>query len=173
MCTECNEYWGFCWNCLLSTDGRESYTHGHTKKIPAATYTCRKQKWCAHLCKWNNNFIYRLTGENLHTSIYLMPLSRRGSIHQTILSQFIRGNFETFPGQLRDIISIAFPESAPGPLPSRRCLKHLDWLLSMWSSFWMTELCISTVRESPAALQKKLISPTCVHSLISAQGSWT
>ncbi|KAI3368147.1 hypothetical protein L3Q82_007809 [Scortum barcoo] len=72
---------------------------------------------------------------SIHPSIHLDPgLGHRGSSlsrdAQTSLTprhflQLFRGDPEAFPGQLRDIVSLACPRSSPGPPPGGTCLEHL------------------------------------------------
>lgn len=82
-----------------------------------------------------------------------------------------QGNPEVIPGQSTDIISpLGLPRAqntCQGGIPTS-FPKHLNWLLSMWSSgsalisFWISECLAPSLRLNPDTLRSKLISVACI-----------
>ena len=109
------------------------------------------------------------------------------------IKQLLPGDAKMFPGQPRDIISPAFPQSALWFSPRWACPKHLprktsscpnqlNWLLLMQRSSGSTlslsqmpELLTLSLRLSPATLWRELTLAACDHNLIlsvTTQSSW-
>lgn len=96
----------------------------------------------------------------------------------------MRENTVAFLGLLRDIVAPVCPETTARPPPGRtypphpggfliRCPTHLNWHFSMWRSSGftlrpsqLTKIFTLSLRASPAALLRELISPACIHHLI-------